>query len=354
MNSRISPNMIILAREARGMTQRELADRLSISSSKMSKIEAGFLSVNSELLLKIAKELRFPEHLFSLTEDIYGLGLSGLGLIYYRRRQSISMKMLNKIQAQMNIRRFHISKLLRTLELENKRDMPFIDIDEYDGDATKIAAAVRASWRVPSGPIRNLTDLIESAGGIVIKCDFETDKIDALSQPGMPPLFFINDRTLGDRLRFSLAHELGHIVMHKMPTERMEEEANEFASEFLMPKQDISSQLSCVDLRKLATLKPLWKVAMAALLYRAYQLGKMTRRKYQYLWTQMATYRKREPSELDIPIEEPKLIGNIIDTYLNSLKYNISELSELLLLCEAETRTLYISNRRTSHLTVIK
>jgi len=59
--------------------------------------------------------------------------------------------------------------------------MQYMDIDEYDGDVEKIAQAVRASWLIPKGPIKNLTNAIENAGAIIIPFDPETRLIDALS-----------------------------------------------------------------------------------------------------------------------------------------------------------------------------
>jgi Zn-dependent peptidase ImmA (M78 family) len=78
-----------------------------------------------------------------------------------------------------------------------------------------------------------------------------------------------------DRMRFTLAHELGHLVMHHdQPTQSMEQEANEFASAFLMPARDIRPHFARrVDLRLFAELKPVWRVSMASLLMRARSLG---------------------------------------------------------------------------------
>lgn len=79
--------------------------------------------------------------------------------------------------------------------------------------------------------------------------------------------------------RFSLAHEIGHLVMHTgVATAEMEAEANQFAAELLMPAETIRKQLRLVQLRDLGQLKAIWHVSLAALIYRAREIGEITDR----------------------------------------------------------------------------
>lgn len=170
----------------------------------------------------------------------------------------------------------------------------------------------------------------------------------------MPPLFFVNASASGDRLRYSLSHEMGHIVMHEVHTEDMEREANRFAAEFLMPANDIRSSLDGLSLPKLATLKPYWKVSMAALLKRATDLKKITERQVRYLWMQMGRlgYRTREPAELEIPVEKPTTLRELFDVYTDELNYSIADLSNLLDVFEHHVRADYFG--KSGHLRVVK
>lgn len=351
MDKFVNPDMIIIGRESRGLTQTKLASLLSISQGKISKIESGVRSVSDDMLKKISQKLDYPEHFFLFTDQIYGFGMS---FVYHRKRQSIGSKVIGKIHAQINIKRMHISKLLNAVDIETC-NIPKLDIDEHEGNAENLAHAVRASWSLPLGPIKNLTKAIEDAGGIIVPCDFGTKLLDAVSQwiDGLPPLFFINTNVPGDRLRFTLAHELGHIVMHRSPNPDMEKEADRFAGELLMPRREIRPSLNSLSLPKLANLKPYWKVSMAALLFRASEVSKITDRMKRHLWMQMgqAGYRKREPEELDIPVEEPTLLAELFDTYRKELNYNLSELSHFLAVHVHELRSIYFSQK--SHLRVV-
>src|SRR5438132_621383 len=106
----INPDMISLARESRGLTQTELANRLSIPQARLSKIESGVLPITEEILKRIAQALEYPERFFFLSDTVRGLGPS---MMYHRKRLSLSPRQLKYIHAQINIRCIHISQLLR-------------------------------------------------------------------------------------------------------------------------------------------------------------------------------------------------------------------------------------------------
>jgi len=164
----------------------------------------------------------------------------------------------------------------------------------------------------------------------------------------MPPVFFINAFSPMDRLRFTLCHELGHVIMHRSIDPDMERQADEFAAEFLMPARDIKPYLVDISLAKLADLKRYWKVSMAALLKRATDLEVITPRKARSLWVELgkAGYRKREPVELDLPRESPSLLNEIIQAYTDDMEYSVSELALMLNLIDKETIEIYFDSEK--------
>lgn len=334
MTSETNPRMLVVAREARGLGQAELAVRLHVNQGTISRMEGGVVPVSEAVLEGYASELDFPTEFFRQQGALHGTGTEAFHQMY-RRRQALPAKSLKQVEAHVNIVRMHVAKLLEAVEAAPGLGIPKLDIADYGGRADRAAEAVRAGWRLPSGPVENMTELIEGAGGIVVRMDFGTEMVDATSirYAQVPPLFFVNDRLSGDRLRFTLAHELAHMVLHRdVPAPTMEEEADQFAAEFLMPARDIGPSLNRFDLRKAALLKPFWKVSMAALVVRAKTLGKLTDGQYRHLWTQMgaAGIRKREPEELDIPVENPRLHKELLDLHLNGLNYTPAQLAQLL------------------------
>ena len=180
--------MITLARQFRGITQGELADQMQVTQSKISKIEGGLLSASEDVIDSLSRALRFPRDYFFQRDEIYGIGSS---LLFHRKRASLPNKTLDKIHAMINIRRIHLSKLLRSLNLPPCSVKRFL-LDETTAGPVGIAAMTRMSW--PRGPVDNLTRRAESAGVIIIKCDLGTRLIDAIGHwpPGMPPMIFVN------------------------------------------------------------------------------------------------------------------------------------------------------------------
>ncbi|NTW73003.1 MAG: ImmA/IrrE family metallo-endopeptidase [Eubacteriaceae bacterium] len=342
----VNPEMVIIARESRGYSQSALAQELGIPQGKLSKIETGTIKTPNDVLSNLTATLSYPEEFFFQRGRIYP------GISYHRKRKSIAQKELYYIDANTNIRRMHFEKLIKNIEYPDIK-IPKLRIDEENMSAENIALAVRRLWLMPKGPADNITDYIENAGCIIIHCDFGTRMMDGLSicSPAMPPMMFINKNLTGDRLRFTIAHELGHIVMHDYPTLTMEDEANKFAAEFLMPENDIYYELENITIDRLVSLKIRWKVSMQALLYRAASLETITERSKQYLWMRMGQsgYRTHEPIEIEL--EKPSLYKEIIDTYLDSMDYTLDDLCQLLCIHEDEFHKMY---SETSGLRLIK
>jgi Zn-dependent peptidase ImmA (M78 family)/transcriptional regulator with XRE-family HTH domain len=349
----VNPNMVILSREARGLSQKELADSLGVTQGRISKIEMGLLPVPNDLLETLSCVLDYPAHFFFQEGSLAGVGMIE---IFHRKRQDVPKKILNKAYAQMDIRLRHIAALLRAVDIPC--NVPRLDIDEYSGHAEEIARLLRERWHLPRGPIQDLTRTVEDAGIVVIPIDFETPRIDAISRwiPGLPPLFFVNKDSPKDRYRYSLTHELGHVVMHALPNTDIEEQANQFAAEFLLPERDIRADLNNLDLAKLTILKRYWKVSMAAILHRAEDLGAITANQARYLWAQMARagYKTHEPIELDVEGEQPNLLDELIETYRKDLGYSIADLQEVIPLNEEELWSQYLQGRDQPPLRIIQ
>lgn len=338
-----NPQMVILARESRGLGQKALAEALDVSQGTISKIETGLIPLSNEMIELLSEVLDYPPHFFRQEGGITGIGIAE---VFHRKRQNVPQRVLNKIYAQIEIRIKHISALLVSTEISS--NVPKMDVDEYGGRVEEIARAVRAHWQMERGPVKDVTEVVEDAGGIIIPFDFETSLVDAISRwvPKLPPLFFVNERIPKDRYRLSLAHELGHMVMHTYPTPDIEDQAFRFATEFLLPERDVIMDLQDLSLPKLANLKRYWKVSMAALLKRAEELNTIKPNQARYLWSQMskAGYKTREPIELDVSGEQPRLLHELIETHQKELEYSEDDLRMLLPLNDEELWAFYLQD----------
>lgn len=326
----INHEMVVLAREYRNQTQEQLARTLTVSQATIAKIEGGITrDVADHLVQRIAHALEFPIEFFYQPGERLGFGSSSY---FYRKRTEITAADRRRISGVVNLLRLSLRRLINAVDLEPRRNLPFFNMEEYGDSPVHVARALRSFWNLPEGPISNLTALIESAGVVIISCDFGTNAMDATSLrlTDMPPMIFINRGIPNDRWRFTLAHELAHLVLHEMPREQMEDDADQFASEFLMPEKELRAQFSRIAkirLQDLANLKPYWKVSIAALLMRAGHLGYLTVSQRKILWSQMSKlgYRMREPGVL--PAEKPENFDNLFTYYKRELGYTVEDLA---------------------------
>jgi Zn-dependent peptidase ImmA (M78 family) len=310
----------------------------------LSRYENGVVEIRDDIVMKAASVYDFPTSFFGLRDPVYGAPVSVHPM--WRRKADVSARDMDSVVAELNIRVMHLRRFLEGVEVSNTSDLPRLDLEEY-GSTERVAALVRAHWRVPAGPIRNLLALVEKAGVFVARSALGRASISGVTfaAPGMPPLIVLNSDQPADRARFTLAHELAHLVMHRFPTSNMEQEANEFAVAMLMPATDMRPYFlgKKIDLALLAALKPEWKVSMAALLMRAHRLRYITDNQHVYLWKQISArgYRLREPPDLDFEPEQPEFLGQIIRLHFDSLGYTPAELAKLLCVHERELTDLY-------------
>jgi Zn-dependent peptidase ImmA (M78 family) len=233
--------------------------------------------------------------------------------VHMRRRATAPPGVWRQLEAQLNVYRWHASHLFEEVSMRAEQHVPTFDPFEVSSDAA--ARMVRSQWRLPAGPVRSLVAWLESAGCLVITRDFGTSRVDGLSQwIDDYPIVLFND-TATDRVRLTLAHELGHLVLHSgaVGTDDVEGEANAFAAEFLMPADVIRPSLRNLKIGRLLDLKREWGVSMQALIERAHQLGLVspTQRTGLYKMFSARGWRTREPGSEDLAPERPTLTQDI-------------------------------------------
>lgn len=357
MNKAFNGELLTLARATRKVSQPELVERLhgALSQAQLSKIEHGRIQPDEETVGKIAHALKYRPSFFY--DPIYQRMPP---VSFHRARQKLSAKDREAIHGQAEIYRINLKKLLASVELEIRLpSVPAIDPDQYGKDISKIAQTVRQRWGTPRGPIRDLTKIVEDAGVIVVAFDFGTPLIDGFSQQagdGLPSIIFINSRQPKDRYRFSLAHELGHLVMHQTPNPEQEVQANLFASEFLMPSAETGPQLYNLSIHKFMDLKLYWGCSMQALIYKAWQTGRISDRMFKYYNIELSKrgFRSKEPIEWNGSPETPSTLRQVLATFMEELKYTAEDFGQMFGLTEDEVVNLYaLSGKRRPQLRIV-
>jgi Zn-dependent peptidase ImmA (M78 family) len=207
--------------------------------------------------------------------------------------------------------------------LEQRFELPVPRIPDLSRESTspEVAAEIlRREWGIGVLSVRNMVHLLEANGVRVFSLSIEAKQVDAFSfWSGSTPFIMLNSFKSAEHSRFDAAHELGHLVLHKHAGPqglKTEEQANRFASAFLMPDSSIrASAPRFATIESLINLKSLWGVSVAALAYRLHALKLLSDWHYRNLCIEMSKrgYRTGEPNEC--PRENsavlPKLLAHL-------------------------------------------
>lgn len=325
-------NMLRLARQIRSKSQDELVDSLNgeVTQGTLSKIERGRIQPDESTVRSLARSLRFHPNFFF--EDGY---LRQPPVSYHRKRSKLRASDREAIHGASEVIRLSLRKCLESVEyIFDGPSLPRLDLDQFDGDAREAAKLVRSVLKLPRGPVNNLSAIAERSGAIVCSFNFGSQLIDGFCQHSdgvLPPIIFINSTLPVDRMRYSLAHEIGHLVCHDVPNPEQEIQANQFASELLMPSDDVYDDLRDFTLHKAMELKMYWGTSMQSLIMKAWELGRIGDKRKQNYFIEMSRrgWRKSEPVEATRFHEKPSVLEGILRAHVNELGYSQQDLSEM-------------------------
>ncbi|MEA2251624.1 MAG: hypothetical protein QOG70_1866 [Solirubrobacteraceae bacterium] len=338
--------MVRLAREMREMSQTRLAYESRVPQASISRIEGNLRAATSEELAQISAALDVPPTFLTSPETPAAVPL-------FRKRAIRSATTNRKIQARINTAVLAARRLLDAgVDIETPFAFPQPGEIPSD-DPVNASRIVRRAWRMPNGRVDNLTALIEGGGGIVLHVDFGSDDASAAFVSAMddPRLWFlVNTReTAGDRVRLSLAHELGHAVMHRyLPTHdeaRLEPDAYEFAIALLLPPEEFDRTIGGEPtLRRARDLKRAYWVSVQAIIKAARDRQLITASRYTSLYKQISArgWRRDEPDA--IPVEQPTVWPAALDVHRTRHGYTDDELAHLACLTPDDLADLFPRN----------
>ncbi|MFC0225661.1 helix-turn-helix domain-containing protein [Serratia aquatilis] len=334
----INPERLTEAREAKGLTMADLARLLDVSRQAISAFEKGLKSPSFDTLSQISRVLGFPERFFLSMNSSPTID----GAVHFRSRSTTSKKERLMGRTKGRWVSLILNEMTRYATLP-ETNLPDFEIPDFEfltkADIEELATQVRRFWGLGDGPIRSLTQLLEN-NGIVVANIHSGEKVDAFSfWSESTPIVVIDKSKTAVRMRFSIAHELGHLVMHKAVDDdyledkelfnKVERQADYFAACFLMPANSFSNEYFSPSLPSLIKMKERWIASIAAITHRASSLRLMSDNQKEYVFRQLAPYRKREPLDDVIPREEPKLINKLaklLDEHNVIKKYDLIEM----------------------------
>lgn len=305
-----------LARIAHGYTQTSLAEAVLARQADISRLEAGRATAPPPLLLRAICEVLDVDASFFERPVVQEYARHECS---FRHLQSSSVKVLEEVLARGTLHHEVITHLGQFVELPPV-NIPQLSISNVE-DIEAAAEATRERWGLGLvAPIVNMIRVAEHAGAVVTRLSGTSDKVDAFSRFGDPPVIVLaSTKSSTSRDRFNVAHELGHLVMHRGQVTgdmRTEREAHRFAAALLLPRSAFAAEfrsLPVIDWPHLFEMKRRWGAAGSAILHRADELGLVsavaTRRLYrQHSWRGWNKGEPYEPAE-----EKPELISLSIE-----------------------------------------
>lgn len=311
-----APERLTLARQLEGLRKSELAARIGKSSTTLTAWEAGTKRPTAANVAELAMSLGVTSDFFSprgVVSDQEKI------VPHFRSLRSTSQRARDQAFA-FGLLAVDIAEAVEKHVEFPQVSIPAFDVSFDDSKVTPEEAAqhVRREWSLGSGPLKHLVRNLENHGVLVVFSPPQTSAVDAYSFESVSRPVVVLNPTKHDyyRQRFDVAHELGHLVMHRdaEPGGRVvEEQANRFAAEFLMPADGIREQLpTAMNARAwdaLGALKEQWGVSIQALLFRARRLGTISDVTYRnaVITLTQRGWRRQEPG-LITATEQPSML----------------------------------------------
>lgn len=313
-----------IARIYRNMSITELAELIHVKKQAISQFENGIIRPKPETEFTIITTLNFPREFFHQeTHNTKKLGT------FFRSLSSANAldKKTQETKTEMVVKIYDF-----LCEYLNLPCLNLPNVEFTGNNIEEIALFLRDYWKIDEKPVPNMVNLLENNGIIVSAFDVESEKIDAFTQVysfenGLRYCVVVgNDKKSAVRRNFDMAHELGHIILHsnvenldeltKEEEKKIENEADQFAAAFLLPRNAFYNDLkNPTDLKSYIDLKRKWNVSIAAMLIRAKALGRITLKEYQSLMKSMSyrKWRTREPLDEQIKMPVPTLFLSSVE-----------------------------------------
>ncbi len=338
----VIPERIKETRIYRGLTQKELGEKIGLTRQAINSYEAGTNIPPLNILLEISKILEFPINFFYKER----VNCKNQGEVYFR---SSAIPCKTKDMLELKLKYLSTEIIYFIEKYINLPKLNLIDVEykeEYSlNDIINIARKLRDHWGLNDKPIKNLTYVMQENGCIIARLNLNSEKTDGYSKwLSERPYTFLNaDKNAAVRTRFTLAHELGHIILHRNLKDgedirKREKEANYFAGEFLFPSESAINEISFVSLDGLVPIKSKWGISIGAVIRRCLDLELITDERYTTLQKQISKrkWRTFEPLDDVIKCEEPQLFSEAFKLLIDNDIMTKSDIQNSILFSDDE------------------
>lgn len=320
---------LVQLRHARQLPSRAaLARLIGKNSSTIGRWEEGTASPETETLLELCSTLKVRPEFFRrpLLDD-----QDGEQPAFYRSLAST----LKRDRQMQEVRLEWLQEI--SSAIQHYVEFPAVDIPDVLGaksfrqlrssDIEGIARELRQHWNLGEEPILDIVSQMERVGVVVATEEMGTSKLDGLSQwneqEGRPYALLATDKMSFPRRQMDGAHELGHIVLHRLVTtaelnehfKEIESQAFRFAAAFLLPADQYAAEIECASLSKLLILKERWRVAVKAQIRRLRDLDIIDDYHCQQMYKMHSAkkWTRGEPLDDAWPLRHPRILADALN-----------------------------------------
>lgn len=306
-----------------GWSQTRLGEMVGVSQPAISQIEKTG-QVADETLATIAEVTGFTPWWFRQGP----LPDLPMGSLRFRRRAGTPARDDERVRANIRQALEVVDRFSATVDLPPVRMRASVADEEIDNDAIEVKALEVREWLGvgPLDPIPSVIRAVERAGVVVMGSALEIERHDAVSfwsPDSLRPLICFSRGFSGDHKRLSVAHEAGHLVLHRyrhVTAVQAENEAFRFSAALLLPSTVVHEEIDKpVTLRSLAYVKARWGISISALIRRCRDLGIISDERRTSLEKQLSARGWRRIEPVHVPDENPFLMAKLIETSVGKL-----------------------------------
>jgi Zn-dependent peptidase ImmA (M78 family)/transcriptional regulator with XRE-family HTH domain len=319
-----------LARMAQGVTLDQVGGQVGATRQYLNQLEQDSKAPTDEMVEALAAVLGVNRRFFSLVTN------DGVRpeQCHFRKQRTTPVSVVSQVLARGTLLDGFVERLDQEVNLPAVHfpDMAASSASEIE----EAAESTRHCWGLGLGPISSMMRVVENAGAIVSFFGGVSERVDALSIDRPRPMIIRNEqKPAACRLRFDLAHECGHLVMHRgieTGDKSTEDQANRFASAFLLPRSSFIHEFPrgrFLNWKAIYDLKLRWKVSAAAIIRRAYDLRLVSADQYRtgYIHLSKTGQKRTEYYDDQIPLEEPELLSSAMDALEDAFPGSVQRLA---------------------------
>lgn len=290
----------------KNLSLKEAGNLLNMSAPAISKYEKGEIKVNSQKVIEFANVYGVKTVELLKPNSNYKMKFNN-----FRKSSRLNGERLELLKNIIELKVSDYINVVSMNNIDNKVHLKHYDVYSMD-DAEKIGDKFRNNYKLSLiQPISDLISVLENLGIIIVEIDNTNNNFydfDGLSEivNNIPVIVVLKDQEDGARQRFTIAHELGHLLLNIKDRELDEEKVcNKFAASLLMPRQSVMNEFGNkrknVSFYELKSFKLEYRVSIASIIYRLKELNiisEYTFKKLNAIYTKLG-FKKCEPNNIE-------------------------------------------------------